>query len=186
MVAKTRRGFFYINKKREENVLKNFGTTDIKKLQKIIEDILDNGIENKSYLSAKERREVAQAKISEAKADRVKDKESLHLRKLEAETELLERQLNYSNNFGSFPSNQAKSAMKKGIERNYSNYGQQNITETIQPKKNHYIEKQNFGYVGKCIVCKKFETDLCSTGYEAEGDIELHLESVHKTGLFQK
>ena len=188
MVGRIGQFELYFNKEEQEELVKKFRTTDKKELKKLIKEQSLNNSENsnESFLSAKERREEAQAQIAQAKANRIKDKESLLLRKLEAETELVERQLNYSNTFESNPSYQAKTAMKKGIEQKYYNHGQSNITETIQKKKNFYIEKQNYGYIGKCIICKNCETDLCSTGYEAERDIELHLELIHETGLYQR
>lgn len=169
--------------KRFRAILKTrFGTDDNEKIKQICLDYLKNG-DTAEFLSAKERKEEALAQIAEAKATRVIDKESLGLRKLEAETELVERQLTFDNTFGSPASKQAKIAMRKGINGKY--YGDSpNVSETIQPKKNFFIEKQEFGYVGKCRTCLNFETNLCSTGYEAEGDIELHLESVHQKELY--
>jgi len=191
-MVKNRRGHFYINKELEPKIKENFGTTDIKELEKIVLDILTNGTENKEFLPAKERKEEALAQIAQAKAERIKEKENEKLHKLHLENEILERHLSYSHTFNSEPSSQANSAMKKGINQKYSNYGQPNygqpnIIESIQKKKNFFINKIKDGeYCGVCKVCQNFTTDICITSHEAEGDIELHLESLHNLELYQR
>lgn len=48
MVAKSRHGKYYINKELESKVLSNFGTTNIKELDKIVLNFLTNGIPTKT------------------------------------------------------------------------------------------------------------------------------------------
>ena len=132
----------------------------------------------------KERKEEALVKIAEAKAERITEKEDKQLHKLNLENEILERTLNYHNTFDKPPTNQGQKAITKGVNQKYSNYNQPDIEIDIQRKKNFTILKENLGYVGKCLVCRHFDTGFCNTGYCAEMDIEVHLEAVHEKELY--
>jgi len=192
----SKEGKFQINFdiKSREKLVKVYNTTDKSEIIKLIrqrslmtdqELLVSLGITETKTI--KEQIAEADLKIKNAKAERIKERESLSLREQEARTELLERQLNYSHTFNSEPSSQAKSSMRKGIQRKYSNYDYSNITETIQKKKNFFINKiTDSEYCGVCKVCQNFTTDICITSHEPQGDIELHLESIHNTELYQR
>ena len=178
MGAKTRRGFFYINKKLEEKILQNFQTSDIIEIQKIVLEFLENGDGKNLSL---------QDQLLFEKLQILQEQRPHKLKILEAQAEILEAKRKFLYNFKSVLSNEGSQTLTKSTYKKYGFASSQNINENIQLKKNFYINKIQEGeYCGCCKVCGNFSTAICTTSREAEGDVELHLEAVHKSGLFQK
>lgn len=179
MVSRVGQFQHYFTIEEQKFLVKKFGTTDKNELKKLMKDfILKSGDTGNFSLQD----QLLFEKIKQFKAEA-----PLRLRKLKAQTEIAESKSKFLTHFGSEIS---ESGSQKLIESTKSKYGfstSQHYQENIQRKKNFYIDKQTDGtYIGCCRVCKIFATDVCSTSHEAEGDIELHLESVHQRELYQR
>lgn len=178
MVSDSSRLNLYFNTKLKEKLLQNFGTSNIKEIQEIILKYLENPDSNGLPLKDQ---------ILIEKLAMIREQRPLQLRKLTAQTEILESRVNFQKNFKIQLSNNGSQILSKSINQKYNFGNSPRVEENIQYKKNFFIDKHTDGsYVGVCKVCQNFVTDVCTTSREAEGDIELHLEAVHHRELYQK
>lgn len=177
MVSKPRIQIFP-NAKLKEKLLQNFGTTDIKEIQQIIIKYLENP--DSTNLSLKDQ-------ILLERLALLKEQRPLQLRKLTAQTEILEARVKFQNYYQTPLSESGSQTLSKSINQKYNFGTSQNVRENIQLKKNFFIDRHNDGtYVGVCKVCQNFTTSICSSSREAEGDIEHHLQVIHNKELYQK
>ena len=178
MVSKSSRLDIYFNKELKEKLLQNFQTDNIKDIQKIVLEFLENG--DSKILSLKDQ-------LLLEKLSMLQEQRPFKLRILEAQADILEAKRKFLYNFKSVMSDSGSETLSKSTYQKYGFATSPNIDENIQLKKNFYVNPLGTGeYCGCCKVCQNFSTAICSTYREAEGDIELHLELVHQTGLFQR
>lgn len=137
-----------------------------------LDDVRTGVLATRAELETKEKIETAKLAILESKATRCKDSESLKLRKLEAETEILEQELNYHYTFKNSPSKKARSAIKRGIENRA-----ENTTDYL-------IKKTGADYIGVCLKCDWFSTELSPTEFSCQHQLDSHLIEKHEKGLF--
>ncbi len=178
MVTKSNRIQFYINKELKEVIKQNFNTEDTKEIQNLILKFLENG--DVDTLTLKDQYLLERIlKLREQRPEQ--------LRKLKLQNDILEAKRKFLYNFKTELSDEGTKTLTKSKNQQYGFATSQSYDENIQLKKNFFIDKHSDGsYVGVCKVCTNFVTAVCSTSREAEGDIELHLESVHSTGLYQR
>ncbi len=156
----------------------NFGTDEEKKIKELILKFLENG--DIETLSLKDQ-------LLLERIQQLREQRPLKLRKLQLQNEILEAKRRFLYHFKTEISNDGSETLSKSTYQKYGFANSQNVDENIQLKKNFYINKLSDGeYCGCCKVCQNFSTPICSTSREAEGDIELHLESIHNAELFQR
>lgn len=163
--------YFYYSLEERKKLVELYNTTDKKELIRIIKERSLQPLESTTLPSIKAELEQTKLEIHKAKAQRIKEKESLLLRKLEAETELKERELQYYNTFGKPPTPQATQAIKHGIE----NGPKQQPTSTIYDHVTGPHKDAGTLY----FECKHCEQII----YDAEWKARQHLEVVHKIKL---
>ena len=175
-----RKGQFTINynRKQRDILKKNFGTDDETEIKQIVLEFLQNG--DNATLTLKDQYLLERIlKLREQRPEQ--------LRKLKLQNDILEAKRKFLYNFKTELSDEGTKTLTKSKNQQYGFATSQSYDENIQLKKNFFIDKHSDGtYVGICKVCTNFVTAVCSTSREAEGDIELHLESVHSTGLYQR
>lgn len=115
----------------------------------------------------------------------LKQERPIRLRKLKAQTEILEGKRRFLNHFGAELSSKGSQTLETQTKKKFGFGSSENYNESIQPKKNFFINKINDEYIGCCKRCGKFTTSPCITSREAEGDIEVHLEAVHEKELYE-
>ena len=178
MASKSSRLDIYFNKELKEKILQNFQTSDIKEIQKIVLEFLENGDGKNLSL---------QDQLLFEKLAILQEQRPHKLKIVEAQAEILEAKRKFLYNFKSVLSDSGSQTLTKSTYQKYGYGGSQNIQENIQLKKNFYINKiQDGEYCGCCKVCGNFSTAICTTSNEAEKDVEHHLESVHHAELFQR
>ncbi|GEM_PF-4114883 len=166
------------NKELKEKMLQNFQTDDIKEMQEILIKFIKNG--DSTNLSLKDQILLERLEI-------LKEQRPFQLRKIKAQADILESKRRFLYHFQTELSDNGSQTLTKSTNAKYGFGNSENYRENIQLKKNFFIDKHSDGsYIGVCKVCQNFTTAICTTSHEAEGDIELHLESVHNTGLYQK
>lgn len=115
----------------------------------------------------------------------LKQERPLRLRKLKAQTKILEGKQRFLNHFGAEISKEGSQVLQTQTEKKYG-FGKTDMGNYNEaPKKNFFINKISQEYFGCCKVCGKFSTAACVSYQEAERDIEVHLEGVHQKELFQ-
>lgn len=174
--------FQYYNVEEQKILVDKFGTTEKKELNKLMKKYVLSTINkvDDSNLSVQEQ-------ILLEKLAILKEERPLKLRKLKAQAEILESKRKFLYNFQTVMSDSGSQTLEKSTWKKYGFGDSENYQENIQLKKNFYINKLGDGeYCGCCKICQNFSTAICTTSKEAEGDIELHLETVHQTGLYQK
>ena len=168
----------YPNKELREKLLQNFQTDDVKEIQNIIMEFLQNP--NQSNLSLKDQ-------LLLERINKLKTQTPLQTKKLELQNKILQQRVDFGIHFEKPLSNSGSQILKSETEKKYGFSKSENYHENIQLKKNFFINKIKDGeYCGVCKVCQNFTTAICITSTEAEGDIELHLESVHNKELFER
>ena len=159
-------------------VKQRFNTEDETKIKQLILEFLENGESPNLSL---------QDKMLIERIAKIREQRPLQLEKLRIQNEILQKKRDFLYNFKREISESGSQILTKSTCQKYGFGGSQNIQENIQLKKNFYINKiQDGEYCGCCKVCGNFSTAICTTSKEAEGDVELHLEAVHKSGLFQR
>lgn len=176
MPSKIAKFFNYYNIEEQKLLVAKFKTTDKKELQKltkqVVIDYITNNTKPEMYLDPDSEFKLARAQIIKAKAEFIAKKEELQTKKLDLETRILSRQVEYQDNFDAEPSNQAKSAIKKGIEqRDLTEQEYENVTKYITLK-NH-----NFKWIATCDICKDGET--YDTRHDAINEMIRHLTTEH-------
>ena len=159
-------------------VKQRFNTEDETKIKQLILEFLENGESPNLSL---------QDKMLIERIEKIKEQRPLQLEKLKIQNEILQKKRDFLYNFKKEMSESGSQILTKSTYQKYNYGGSHNIQENIQLKKNFYINKiQDGEYCGCCKVCGNFSTAICTTSKEAEGDVELHLESAHKSGLFER
>lgn len=166
---------YRISEKHMENILKAYKAKNITELREKIDEgyIPDITIIDVDY------------EIKLAKLESLKEKNNTltkfqaeKLKKLIAERKIAEHHADYIENFGSEPSTQAKSAIKKGVER-------RELTEQEYENVDRYITLRNESYKwkAKCDLCK--EGEIYDTRYDAINDMIRHLTTEHSKKVME-
>lgn len=178
MVSNKSRLNLYFDKELKEKILQNFQTDDVQEIKKLIMNFLEHG--DNEFLSLKD--QYLLERINKLRAET-----PLKTRKLQLQNEILEKKRDFLYHFEKPLSNTGSTILESEKKKQYGFAKSDNYHENIQLKKNFFINKINSGeYCGVCKICQNFTTTICTTSQEAEGDIELHLEAVHNTGLYQR
>lgn len=175
-----RKGQFTVNYSKEfrEKIKKNFGTDDEKEIKQIVLKFLEHG--ELANLSLRDEMLLERLQI-------IREQRPEQLKKLQIQNEILEKKRDFLYHFQKPMSESGSNTFTNSTYKKYGYSQSENIQENIQLKKNYYINKiQDGEFCGCCKVCGNFSTDICTTSKEAELDVELHLESIHQTGLFQR
>ena len=159
-------------------VKQRFNTEDETKIKQLILKFLENGESPNLSL---------QDQLLFQRIAKIREQRPEQLKKLELQNEILQKKRDFLYNFKTELSESGSQTLKKSTYQKYGYGGSQNIQENIQLKKNFYVNPLGNGeFCGCCKVCGNFSTAICTTYKEAEGDIELHLEAVHKSELFER
>ena len=159
-------------------VKQRFNTEDETEIKQLILEFLKNG--ESPNLSLQD--EMLLERIA-----KIREQRPLQLEKLRIQNEILQKKRDFLYNFKREMSESGSQTLTTSTYQKYGFGSVHNINENIQLKKNFYINKITNGeFCGCCKVCGNFSTAICSTSQEAEKDVELHLEAVHKSGLFER